>query len=242
VRTTLRRSPKTLDELKHEVRRVVERPERGTMDWRMLPCVYRVARIRVDGAYRLDLFTENVVLPDVKHTLELVIEMLNHIRLQRGLEAVRMPIFVHPDEAALELRRRRRLGHGNQWPEGLESREESVRPRRRRRRAKKLRIRVLDRDDNRCTSCGAKHDLLLHRRGGEEGSEKPDDYVTLCRRCFLLAEGAAAEATLQSEDDDVEELELPEVGIRSQLALVLQKGSIEWVGFVFGRDYVLLKN
>jgi hypothetical protein len=46
-------------------------------------------------------FTEDIVLPNTKHDLELVIKMLNYMREQKKLGSVKMPLFVQPDEVAL---------------------------------------------------------------------------------------------------------------------------------------------
>jgi hypothetical protein len=43
-------------------------------------------------------------LPNTKHDLELVIKMLNYMREQKQLAAVKMPLFVQPDEISLAHR------------------------------------------------------------------------------------------------------------------------------------------
>ena len=149
------RPVKDVQDVKREINRIVSRQKPGSKDdlspfqheiqellsfsefhqgWKKSPAVFRIARLDGDSAY-----TDNIVLPEVKHDLELVIKMLNHMRSQKGLPAVNMPLFAQPDELALA-------------------------------------------------------------RG-------PD----------------------------------PQRRITSQLAIVFQKSAITWVGFVFGRDYVLLQ-
>ena len=117
-------------------------------EWTKLPVVFRVARVllllRQQGKETTAVYRENVVLPDIKHDLELILKMLNHMRKEKGLPEVNMPLFAQPDEMALA----RKEGKSDVSP-------------------------------------------------GE---------------------------------------------ISSQMAVVFQKGAIIWLGFVFGRDYVLLQN
>ena len=107
-----------------------------------------VARVaRIEGAELPDMITrysEEVVLPNTKHDLELVLKMLNYMREQKQLETVKMPLFLQPDEISVS-------------PQG--------------------------------------------RKINFDGSK-----------------------------------------IISQLSVVLQKGAIIYVGFVFGRNYVILEN
>ena len=114
---------KSTDEVRNGVRKIVARQKKGSADdltafrgeieellsilefkpeWGRLPLVARVARIK--GAEMPDVITpyqEEVVLPNTKHDLELVIKMLNYIREQKQLQAVKMPLFVQPDEISL---------------------------------------------------------------------------------------------------------------------------------------------
>jgi hypothetical protein len=127
-------------------------------DWNQLPVVFRIARIaKISSDQKYDFggnkknyslgvntYQENIVLPDTKHNLELVIKMLNHMREQKKLKSAHMPLFIHPDEI-----------------------------------------------------------LLAHREG---------------KISFLGGD------------------------IETQMAIVFQKGSIMHVGFVYGRDYVILDN
>ena len=153
---------KDIAEVKLEVNKIVGRQKRGTRDdlspfrheidellssfsefrpeWKKSPAVFRIARVDAGG---VQFYSDNIMLPDVKHDLELVAKMLNHMREQKGLAAVKMPLFVQPDEISLAY------GEG--------------------------------------------------RSAFREGK------------------------------------------IVSQLAIVFQKGAIMWIGFVFGRDYVLLQ-
>jgi hypothetical protein len=41
------------------------------------------------------------MLPNTKHDLALVLKMLNYMREQKQLPAVKMPLFVQPDEISL---------------------------------------------------------------------------------------------------------------------------------------------
>jgi hypothetical protein len=92
-----------------------------SLDWNKKPVVFRIARIVKCGTtQRYDvstnnannnispecLFTyqENIVLPDTKHDLELVIKMLNYLRGQKKLKRINMPLFIHPDELLLAHR------------------------------------------------------------------------------------------------------------------------------------------
>ncbi len=82
-------------------------------DWNKLPVVLRIARIvkrgsteqygfqgNSDKAANIGVITheENIVLPDIKHDLELVMKMLNYMREQKGLKRTNTPLFIHPDE------------------------------------------------------------------------------------------------------------------------------------------------
>lgn len=108
---------KNIDEVKQEVIRIVERQKSGSQDdmrpfrneidallasfsefrpeWKKAPVIFRVACIENAGN---EVFLDNVVLPDVKHDLDLIKEMMNHKRTQKGLNPVKMPLFIQPDE------------------------------------------------------------------------------------------------------------------------------------------------
>ncbi len=71
-------------------------------EWKKFPVVARAARIeRTD---KVAPYVEDVVLPDTKHDLDLVTKMMNYLREQKQLKAVKMPLFVQPDEISLAYR------------------------------------------------------------------------------------------------------------------------------------------
>jgi hypothetical protein len=175
---------KDLDSVRNEVERIIAKQKSGTpydvspfkprieelldsisdfnLDWNNLPVVFRIARIvksssttqqhdvsanddnNPDSGGGVITYQENIVLPDTKHDLELVIKMLNYMREQKKLKRIDMPLFIHPDEI-----------------------------------------------------------LIAYREG---------------KISFSAGE------------------------IQNQMTIIFQKGSIMYVGFVFGRDYVILKN
>jgi len=47
------------------------------------------------------------VLPNTKHDLELVLKMLNYMREQKQLKAVKMPLFLQPDEISVSQQGRK---------------------------------------------------------------------------------------------------------------------------------------
>lgn len=114
---------KSTDEVRNEVRKIVARQKKGSADdltafsdeikellsllefrpeWKKLPVVARAARI--EGAGRISPYSEDVVLPNTKHDLELVLRMLNYLREQKQLPAVKQPLFMQPDEISLAHR------------------------------------------------------------------------------------------------------------------------------------------
>jgi len=202
-------------------------------EWRDFPSVFRVARLESAGG--VTPLLDTVVLPPTKHeNLDLVFDMLNHIRSQEGLKAAKMPLFLQPDEFSFAVHRaRRREENGPPPPLGK---------RRRRKASKKLRRAVLERADWVCERCQAPRDLHLHPVKGDFYEFDPKGYVLLCRRCVIADEAqqhADADAFGWAHDDDY----VPEsADIRSQLALVFEKRSLRWVGFVFGQEFVLLEN
>ena len=173
---------KDLNSLKNEVERIIAKQKSGSPydlspfkitieellnsitgfnpDWNKLPVVFRIARMvkisSTQSSYGFSgnkddsssdgviTYQENVVLPDTKHDLELVISMLNYMREQKKLKRVDMPLFIHPDE------------------------------------------------------------ILFAQREGKISFSGGD--------------------------------------IQTQMAIVFQKGSIMLIGFVYGRDYVILNN
>lgn len=157
---------KSNDEVRGEIRKIVARQKRGGADdlsafqgeieellsllefkpeWKKQPVVARAARIEgAEAPGRVTPYSQDVLLPDTKHDLGLVTKMLNYMRGQKQLQAVRQPLFVQPDEISL-----------------------------------------------------ARKEGRINFEGGR---------------------------------------------IMSQVSVVLQKGAIMYVGFVFGRNYVILQN
>ncbi len=169
-----------LDSVKNEVERIITKQKSGSPydlsafkitieellnsisgfnpNWNKSPVVFRIARIvNISSTQQYDFsgnkdnnrdgvitYQENVMLPDTKHDLELVIKMLNYMREQKKLKRANMPLFIHPDEI-----------------------------------------------------------LFAHREG---------------------------KISFSGGD------------IQTQMAIVFQKGSIMLIGFVYGRDYVILNN
>jgi hypothetical protein len=158
------RPVKDVAQVRSEIEKIVARQKRGSTDdlsafrgeieellsaitefhreWKKPPVIFRIARVRIGDA--VFAFKENIMLPNVQHDLDLILKMRSHMRKEKGLPEVKMPLFVQPDEIS-----------------------------------------------------------LAHKDG----------------RCDF--EGGT---------------------IESQLAVIFQKGAVTWVGFVFGRDYVLLQN
>ena len=68
-----------------------------------------VARVaRIEGAEdMITRYREDVVLPNTKHDLELVLKMLNYMREQKQLKAVKMPLFLQPDEISVSQQGRK---------------------------------------------------------------------------------------------------------------------------------------
>ena len=252
-----RRLPENVDDVRGEILRVIARQKEGAPhdlsafddeinsleaaisefhpEWTASPCVYRVARLETgQGIVPLE---DNVLLPDVKHTYELAIEMLGHIRAQKDLPPVKMPLFLHPDEIALALRPVQPAQTRLSLPE---KELVPISPRRQRRLIRRqdwsdTRRATLDRDDWECRKCDALKDLHLYRVDETRDQYDPAGYVTLCRRCLPPeTQRMAYRSTRDLEPEDVRQ-------IRSQLALIFQKGSIERVGFVLGKEYTVLE-
>jgi hypothetical protein len=131
---------KDLNSVKNEVERIIGKQKSGSPydlspfkitieellnsisgfnpDWNKLPVVFRIARIVNIGSTQpydfngnndnnsedVITYQENVVLPDTKHDLELVIKMLNYMREQKKLKRANMPLFIHPDEILFAYR------------------------------------------------------------------------------------------------------------------------------------------
>lgn len=63
--------------------------------------VFRLAKAEPLRPINDVVYYENIILPDVKHDLDLILKMLNYMREQNGLEKVKMPLFIQPDEFCL---------------------------------------------------------------------------------------------------------------------------------------------
>ena len=68
-----------------------------------------VARVtRIEGAEdMITRYREDVLLPNTKHDLDLVIKMLNYMREQKQLKPVKMPLFLQPDEISVSQQGRK---------------------------------------------------------------------------------------------------------------------------------------
>lgn len=107
-------SPYDLSPFRVRIEELLDSISKFNPDWNKLPVVFRIARIVKRGStqQQYDLqgnsdkvanndvitFEENIVLPDTKHDLELVMKMLNYMREQKRLKRINMPLFIHPDE------------------------------------------------------------------------------------------------------------------------------------------------
>jgi len=111
---------KNTAQVRDEIKKIVARQKKGTIDdltpfsaeidklllelefkpdWKKLPVVARAAMLEIED--RILPFSEDIVLPNTKHDLELVVKMLNYLREQKKLSAVKMPLFIQPDEVSL---------------------------------------------------------------------------------------------------------------------------------------------
>jgi hypothetical protein len=111
---------KNTAQVRDEIKKIVARQKKGTIDdltpfsaeidklllelefkpeWKKLPVVARAAMLDIEG--KIIPFSEDIVLPNTKHDLELVVKMLNYLREQKKLNAVKMPLFIQPDEVSL---------------------------------------------------------------------------------------------------------------------------------------------
>jgi len=118
---------KSIEEVRNGIRKIVARQKKGSADdlsafrgeieellsilefkfeWRRLPVVARVTRI--EGAEdMITRYREDVLLPNTKHDLDLVIKMLNYMREQKQLKPVKMPLFLQPDEISVSQQGRK---------------------------------------------------------------------------------------------------------------------------------------
>jgi hypothetical protein len=253
---------KDVDAVKNAVRQIVERQKPREPDgldvsrhrdeieallatfdeflpvWTVLPSVFRVARLQTDEASVA--YSDNVTLPAADHTIELVVEMLNYIRQEKGLEEVKMPLFFQPDDIVFALENPAEC-HCDEERE-VAARERN--PRRLGRRGSGRWLiagqKVLDRDGRKCTRCGAVKDLHVHWTDEGSRMHDPAGYLTLCRRCHVGGRAALAPsaAALRFHLGDEP---IPGTAIRSQLALVFQKSRLHWVAIAHRRQYVVLK-
>ena len=111
---------KNTAQVRAEIKKIVARQKKGTIDdltpfsaeinrlllelefkpdWKKLPVVARAAMLDIEG--KIVPYSEDIVLPNTKHDLELVVKMLNYLREQKKLSAVKMPLFIQPDEVSL---------------------------------------------------------------------------------------------------------------------------------------------
>jgi len=114
---------KSTNEVRNEIRKIVARQKKGSADdltafkgeieellsllefkpeWKKLPVVARAARI--EGAEmpgKMTPYSQDVVLPNTKHDLDLVVKMLNYMREQKQLQKVKQPLFAQPDEISI---------------------------------------------------------------------------------------------------------------------------------------------
>jgi hypothetical protein len=113
-------SPYDVSPFKARIEELLDSISYFNLDWNNLPVVFRIARIvksRTNQQYDLSAnnanksgsgavitYQENIVLPDTKHDLELVIKMLNYMREQKKLKKTNMPLFIHPDEILIAYR------------------------------------------------------------------------------------------------------------------------------------------
>jgi hypothetical protein len=113
-------SPYDLSPFKGMIEELLDSISEFSVNWNKRPVIFRIARIVKSGTtQRYDVSTnsanninpeslfayqENIVLPDTKHNLELVIKMLNYLREQKNLKRTNMPLFIHPDELLLAHR------------------------------------------------------------------------------------------------------------------------------------------
>jgi hypothetical protein len=254
-----RRLPEDLDDVRSEVARVVSRQKdrsagdlslhRDEIDglvasisefqqeWTGPPCVHQLAVL--ETRHGKVPFETTTVLPDIEHTYELMLEMLGHIREDKGLAPVKMPLFLYPEDIAVALEPREPVQPSAVLAELPEKELQRVREGRRRRLLRRkdwteTRHAVLDRDDWECRKCGRRKDLELYRVDESPDDHDIDAYITLCRACLPPESRAVVFRGHRVEPADV-------IRIRSQLALQFQAGSIERVGFVLGDEYVVLK-
>ena len=116
-------SPYDVSPFRAKIEELLDSISDFNLDWNHLPVVFRIARIlknsttqqydlsaaTADNGNKSDsrhaiTYQENIVLPETKHDLELVIKMLNYMREQKKLKRTNMPLFIHPDEILIAYR------------------------------------------------------------------------------------------------------------------------------------------
>lgn len=253
------RLPESLEDVRSEIDRAVSRQKAGDAgdlwmhrdeidrlvaalsdfqpEWTVSPCVHQLAIL--ETRHGQAPFENTVSLPDVKHTYEQVLEMLNHIRAQRELPSVTMPLFLYPDDIAVALTPIDPVSPSAVLAELPERNLVKISDRRRRKVLRRqdwaeTRRAVLDRDDWQCRKCGQPRDLELYRVDESLADHDIEAYVTLCRACQPPETREVLFRGRRLEPADV-------VRIRSQLALQFQGGRLERIGFVLGDEYTVLK-
>ena len=67
-----------------------------------MPVVARAIRIEdAEAQGKVTPYSQDVMLPNTKHDLGLVTKMLNYMREQKQLQAIKQPLFMQPDEISL---------------------------------------------------------------------------------------------------------------------------------------------
>lgn len=113
-------SPFDLSPFKVKIDEMLDSISEFNPDWNKFPVVFRIARVVKNSTYRYELsapreanssagedvhtYQENILLPDIKHDLDLIARMLNHIREQKKFKSVDVPLFIQPDELLLAYR------------------------------------------------------------------------------------------------------------------------------------------
>jgi uncharacterized protein YhaN len=115
-------SPYDLSSFNVRIEELLDSISRFNPVWNKLPVVFRSAKIvrssqqqhhghsagimdnNNNNSEDVVSYQENVVLPDTKHDLDLVIKMLNYLREQKKLKKANMPLFIQPDELLMAYR------------------------------------------------------------------------------------------------------------------------------------------
>jgi hypothetical protein len=232
-------SPQDISGSRDEVERLLGALDDFLPEWGRLPSLFRIARIETGSG--IVPFSENLVLPETKHNLDLLIAMLNYLREQNGLAAVKMPLFLQPDEISLAMQQPAQCRCDEEATLAARKRSPARLGRRGSRSWLKVGRKVLDRDDWKCQRCGSDKDLHVHRVNRALPDRNPAAYEALCRQCHRVEDGAISPSAMRLRYALDEDVSLDQA-IRSQLALVFQKGKLDRIGFVSGRNYSLLRS